>query len=442
MTAAATPHHAPVHPTRHDACRVCGADLRPILSLGNLALSDFPVLAHGHAHPNVPLELVRCVGAGCGLVQLRHTTPPDWLYGGTYWYHSGTNETMRAELRDVVEQACKRVEIPSGAVVVDIGANDGTLLSCYPEVLGAKIPRHNHLIRVGYEPALSHYDALRPHAQVLFPEYFRVETSWGPAARARVITCVAMFYDLDDPHTFVADLTKVLHSQGVLVIQQAYLLSMLATTDLTNICHEHLEYYHLAPLEKLLAAHGLEVVDVELRAINGGSFRVYAQFKGVSPVSERVAYRRAEEARVLGLRGILFEAFEQRAHTIRTQLQALLRAYQDAGAPVDLYAASTKANTLLQWCGLTKHHLRQAWERSPEKVGRYVGTSGIPIVSEETGRADPPGALLVGAWSFRDNFIAREADYLASGGRLLFPLPYVESVEQAMVRKIAEEAKL
>lgn len=426
----------------HTTCRICASPLVPVFSLGALALSDFPHAAGTRAHPRVPLDLMRCAQEDCGLVQLAHTTPPQWLYGGTYWYRSGVNETMRAELLDVVQEACQRVEIPHGAVVVDIGANDGTLLSHYAEVLGKRQPRENSLLRVAYEPAHSHYDALRPHASVLFSEYFSVDKAWGPATKARVVTCIAMFYDLEDPHRFVADLTKVLHPEGVLVIQQAYLLSMLASTDVTNICHEHLAYYHLAPLEKLLGMHGLEVVDLDLRAINGGSFRVYVQFKGKGRVSPKVLQRRAEEARVLAIQDRLFETFQQRAQGMRAQLRAVVHAYATQGAAIDLYAASTKANTLLQWCGLDGRDIRQAWERTPEKIGRYVGVSGIPIVSEAEGRADPPAALLVGAWQFREAFLAREADYLASGGRIVFPLPYVESVEQGQIRKLAEEAAL
>lgn len=414
-------------PVQHRTiCRICAASLTPLFSLGSLALSDFPHSAGTRIHPLVPLDLTRCTNPTCGLVQLAHTTPPAWLYEGTYWYHSGVNEVMRAELLDVVREVCKRVEVPKGGVVVDIGANDGTLLSQYATVLG---PQRAPLT-VAYEPAVSHYDALRPHAKVVFPEYFQVDRAWGPSTKARVVTAIAMFYDLDDPNQFVQDLTKILHQDGVVVIQQAYLPSMLASTDFTNLCHEHLGYYHLAPLEVSLEAHGLRVVDVELRAINGGSFRVYVQFAGRGVVSPRVAQRRAEEARLMEHADLLVETFVSRACAIRTQLQALVQGYQDQAIPLDLYAASTKANTLLQWCGLDARSIRQAWERSPEKIGRYVGVSGIPIVSEAEGRADPPAALLVGAWQFREAFLQREAEYLAQGGRLIFPLPYVEIVEQ------------
>ncbi len=414
----------PVEPVviEHTRCRVCPERLIPILSLGSLYLSDFPNAAGSHAHPPVPLDLTRC--DGCGLVQLAHTTPFHWMYG-QYWYRSGVNESMQAELQDVVQAALQRVDLPASATVVDIGANDGTLLAHYPR-LG-----HPKLLRVAWEPARNLYEALRPHASVLFPEAFTVPEPWEPQTKARIVTAIAMFYDLEDPHAFLDGVTKILHPEGLLVIQQAYLLDMLAQTGFDNIVHEHLEYYDLRTLQALLRGHGLEIVDVDLRAINGGSFRVYVQFRGVGRVSDRVDQQLMVERLTADPEG--FATFARKTQQVRTQLQATLGAYQHSGGAVDLYAASTKGNTLLQYCGVDGRQIRQAWERSPEKWGRYAGVSAIPIVPEAEGRADPPAALLVTAWQFKQAFLAREETYLRQGGRLIFPLPCVETVEHKEV---------
>src|ERR1700682_1439085 len=127
-------------------CRSCGAALAPVLSLGPTYLSDFPRSAGTKAHPPVPLDLVRCTSPTCGLVQLAHTTPPDWMFR-TYWYRSGVNESMVAELKDIVRHACSRVTLQKGDTVVDIGANDGTLLQQYPQ----------DLTIVAWEPAANLY---------------------------------------------------------------------------------------------------------------------------------------------------------------------------------------------------------------------------------------------------------------------------------------------
>lgn len=418
-----TPALVPPAPTHRTTCRICATPLVPILTLGSLYLSDFPNSAGTKAHPPVPLDLQRCPDPTCGLVQLADTTPREWLYG-QYWYRSGVNEAMVAELRDVVQGALQRVELHALDTVVDIGANDGTLLAQYPRL------NHPRLLRVAYEPARNLYDAVRPHASVVFPEFFAVREPWKAATRATIVTSIAMFYDLDDPHTFVRDVRHILAEQGVWIVQQAYLPAMLAQTAFDNICHEHLEYYDLRTMERLLAAHDLEVFDVELRTINGGSFRTYIQRRGgARPISPKVARLRAEEQELHQDPDRLFAQFAVRVQGVIRQLQSLLTLYQDHGEPVDLYAASTKANTLLQAAGIDARVIRQAWERSPEKIGRYVGVSGIPIVGEAEGRANPPAALLVGAWQFRDSFVQREAEYLQAGGQLIFPLPEVEVVD-------------
>lgn len=427
MTTTAGP--ADPTPTERTSCRACDSTLTPVLSLGDLYLSDFPNHPDTKAHPSVPLELVRCSHATCGLVQLRHTTPREWLYT-QYWYLSGINETMVAELKDVVIQALKRADCEKGAVVVDIGANDGTLLAQYPLVFPKR------LLRVAYEPACNLYEKVRPHANVLYPTFFRVTDTWG--AKAKVVTSIAMFYDLDDPRQFVADIAAVLHRDGVWVVQQAYLPLMLANTAVDNIGHEHLGYYTLQAMQALVEPFGLEVVDMELRAINGGSFRTYVQWKGRGTKTQRLAGYLADEQRFFQDLPGVFATFARRAWEAKRQVLSVLEAHRDHGALVDLYGASTKANTLLQWCGIDHTLVRQAWERSPEKVGRYVGVSGIPMVSEEAGREDPPSALLAVIWPFRDQILRREAEYLAQGGKILFPLPRFESVEQGNPQGILE----
>lgn len=409
-------------------CRVCGTALVPILSLGPLYLSDFPNHPDTKAHPPVPLDLRWCSNEACGLVQLAHTTPSDWLYK-QYWYRSGVNESMRAELADVVSQALARVDPPDHSIVIDIGANDGTLLAEY-SAPGRPLKR---LTTVAFEPAANLYEELRPHASVVFPHYFKVDDSWRE--KARIVTSIAMFYDLDDPNRFVADVCKVLHPDGLWIIQQAYLPAMLHAVGVDNICHEHLEYYDLKALEYLLERHGLEVVDVSLREINAGSFRTYVRWKGKQVPSAAVDQIRQMEAHLWGggrdpfNTGSVFGRFKARAFEARRMLSDCLEAYHAEGLVVDALGASTKGNTLLQWCGIDARWIRQGWERSPAKVGRYIGVSGIPLVSEAVGRSDPPNALLCLIWQFRDLLLEREHEYLAAGGRILVPLPGLEVVQ-------------
>lgn len=425
MTSRVNTHPVPVGapevaPARRTTCRICDAPLTPVLSLGAQYLPDFPHDPATRAHPAIPLALTRCPSLTCGLVQLAHTTPREWLYR-QYWYRSGVNETMRAELRDIAIAATQRVKLPRNAIVIDIGANDGTLLSQYQDL---PVP----VTRIAWEPARNLYQACRPHAEVLFPEFFHVgERHWNEA-KAHVITAIAMFYDLDDPHQFVTDVAKILDQDGVWVIQQAYLPTMLEQMAFDNVCHEHLGYYHLQPLEGLLAQHGLEVFHVEHRAINGGSFRAYVGWKDRRPVSQAVhAMRLAEAGMDLGSdQG--WTRWDHAVTRLITRIILTVGGIVDDGGTVDVLGASTKGLTLLQACGLDSKVLRQAWERSPEKVGRYYGATGIPIVDEAVGRADPPTLLLVLAWQFREGLIEREQDYLKNGGKMCFPMPNCEVV--------------
>lgn len=413
-----------LQPVPHDTCRICHTPLDPLLSLGAQCLSDFPASPDAHPYPAVPLQIARCTSPLCGLVQLTTTTPREWLYQ-QYWYRSGVNEAMRAELRDVVRGGLQQLGHRTRVTVADIGANDGTLLSHYPEecaTLGIR-----HYSRIAWEPARNLYEACRPHAEVLFPEFFHASAAeWH--GQVDLLTSIAMFYDLDDPHAFVGDVANLLHQTGVWVIQQAYLPDMLDTLGYDNIVHEHLEYYHLQPLEALLSGHGLEVFHVEHRPINGGSFRTYVGWKGKHLIDPSVERMRKVEAPLRAAPKAVWGQFNTLVVERIKELRAGLAYLAEQDKVVDVYGASTKGNTLLQTAGIDHRTIRQAWERSPEKVGRYVGTSGIPIVSEETGRANPPAALLVLPWSFKPRFVAREADFLKAGGTLIFPLPTVDVV--------------
>ena len=408
--------------TAERSCRTCHGPLRPILDLGSLTL---PVFLEPGDPPGLRAPLDLCVCDECRLVQLRHTVAPDLLYR-QYWYRSGINETMRAELDSIVEVGLREVSVYPQDLVVDVGANDGYLLRQYPAHRA-----HWAATRIAFEPARNLQDACSKACEVLIPHYFPpaaadVERMPGVAGRVKILTSIAMFYDLDEPALFVRAVDRLLADEGVWILQFQDLAQMIAATAIDNICHEHLTYWSLAAFCWFLdrCSADLQVTHVERSAINGGSLRIHIR-RRVYPVDRTVDDLLLAEEAHIGWQAL--ERFAWMATAVRQQITGVVGQALTDGKTIDLYGASTKANTLLQYCGFTGTSIRQAWERNPEKIGRRTGT-GIPIVTEEGGRADPQDLLLAGIWQFRESVVAREAQFLEAGGAIVFPLPEVDVV--------------
>lgn len=407
-------------------CRVCGrGGLAPILSLGELYISDFLGENEKDKAVKAPLELVLCNEGegGCGLLQLKHTVSHELLYRN-YWYRSGVNETMIDELRNITEAAEKNAPLKLGDFVLDIGSNDGTLLRLY-KTAGLNL--------VGFEPARNIAEKYgRKGIKKVFVNFFNFpewQKEFGDQ-KAKVITAIAMFYDLDDPNAFVADVVKCLDKDGLFIIQLAYLPYVLKRNAFDGICSEHLEYYSLLSLENLLRRHHLEVFDAELRDINEGTIRVYVRHKGggktlcVFPqAEERVrALHEGEAKLILGNRKV-YEDFVARVNAIRDKVRNFIEEETTKGKKVYVYGASTKGNTLLQFFNLDNKIITAAAERNADKWGKFTVGTNIPIISEAEARARRPDYFFVLPWHFLKEFKEREAEFLRGGGKFIVPLP-------------------
>lgn len=200
--------------------------------------------------------------------------------------------------------------------------------------------------------------------------------------------------------SFLEDVKKILNPNGLVVIQQNYLVTMLEENAYDNIVHEHLEYYSLLSMENLLKRHDLEIFDVELSDINGGSFRTYIAHKGKKKIRDAVLKLRTKEKK-LGLDGSkIYQEFAKRVQKNKEELYALVKKLRNMGKSVYVYGASTRGNTLLQFCGLDKRLINAAVERNSEKWGKKVASVGIPIISEEEAREKRPDYMLVLPWFF------------------------------------------
>ncbi len=402
-------------------CRACGKELptTDILSLGTHQVVDFPLVGESSSRPEVPLILVRCVE--CSLVQLRHTVAPDTLFS-TFWYRSGINQQMRAALSDVVRYALARVSLTSEEAVLDIGCNDGTLLSLYD----TSDPPY----RVGIDPAALSYDAMSC-ADAILHEYFNADLVLGirPDGYA-IITAIAMFYDLDQPAVFLADIRRCLTQEGVCIVQMNDLVGMVGHNAVDNIAHEHLCYYTLTSLEKLVARVGLEIVDAETNLVNGGSLRV------ALVRSDRPSAPWMREGR-LRVRDLLLSerasgfwtdaallAWMHRLSQIRRLLNMELGR---TPSPVWLCGASSRGSTLVQWLMADSDFPRGVFhgasERDVHKFGRQTARPHLPIVSEGMARQRAMTFFIL-PWHFWPTIAQREAQWIEAGGTCLVPLPW------------------
>jgi len=388
-------------------CRLCGSDaLKDVFSLGDQYINDFVPKERIGKGLTAPLDMVVC--SNCTLLQLRHTAPQELLYARYYWYRSGVTDTMRKALRNITEEVESLVDLEPGDVVLDIGANDGTLLDCY-SIDGLK--------RVGCEPANNLIDMLKEKTEYVmhdfwnYERYMELADQWG-FGKAKIITAIGMFYDLEDPNQFIRDARRALADDGVFVAQLMCLTPMLEKNDLGNICHEHLEYYSLDTLKYLFETNGLEMFKIEENSVNGGSYRIFCRHNKETGIQyeEKVTYED-------------IMAFAGRLKDNREKCVSFIKEEVAKGKSVYVYGASTKGNVILQYYGLDHTMITAAAERSPEKYGKYTIGTWIPIVSEADARKARPDYFLVLPWAFFNEFYEREKEWRNQGGKFIVPLP-------------------
>ncbi len=402
-------------------CRVSkSTNLIPVLSLGDQALTgvfpprkDTPVTVG-------PLELVWCPDSG--LVQLAHVYEASEMYGENYGYRSGLNQSMVRHLTQKNGHLERIADLKAGDTVLDIGSNDATSLKAY---------RTPSLNRIGIDPTGAKFRQYYPDDIKLVPDFFSAKNFDGVSKqRASIVTSIAMFYDLEDPVQFAREIAQVLAPDGIWHFEQSYMPSMLRMGSYDTICHEHLEYYSLAVVRKILDAADMYVVDVEMNSINGGSFAVTAAKRGSGwKANDLIVRWLLEQEDAMGLATPRpYREFEDRVFRHREDLRRLLTALRDDGKKVIGYGASTKGNVTLQFCGIGPDLVTAIAEVNPDKFGHFTPGSHIPIISEAEARAMKPDYFLVLPWHFKDGIITREAEYLASGGKMIFPFPEIEIV--------------
>lgn len=404
------------------ACRIGGGpDLVSVLNLGHQVLTGVFPRTRDAKITSGPLELVW--SRGSGLLQLKHSYNPGEMYGENYGYRSGLNQSMVQHLADKVRFLERLNPLRSGDVVLDIGSNDATTLKAY-STPGLK--------RIGIDPTGSKFAQDYPADIELVPDFFSANAYRAVEKRpAKTVTSIAMFYDLESPVDFVREIASVLADEGIWHFEQSYMPSMLRLNSYDTICHEHLEYYSLAVVAKVLDAADLRLVDVAMNAVNGGSFAVTAVKRANKSVSTNHAvidWLLSQEDRMGLSTPRPFRDFEERVYRHREDLTRLVRSLVADGKRIHGYGASTKGNVVLQFCGLTDKDIEAIAEVNPDKFGCFTPGTHIPIVSEQDSRAMNPDYYLVLPWHFKEGILRREKEFLSRGGKMIIPFPEIEIV--------------
>ena len=388
-------------------CLLCkNKNIKEMFSLGNFFVSNFVKKKDIKKGIKAPLKLMHC--KNCSLIQLSHIAPQEIMYRRFYWYRSGVTKIMKSGLYNIFKESLKYVSLKKDDVILDIGANDGTLLNYY------KKKNYN---TIGCEPANNLQSSLKKNCD------FAINDFWSKSElqkvllrnnlkKQKIITAIGMFYDLEEPNKFIKDAADSLDKNGIFIAQLMCLKTMIKKNDLGNICHEHIEFYSLKSLKFLFEKNGLEIFKLEENDINGGSYRIYCRkFKNGSIKLKNENVQK------------LMKDFIKRVKFNRHKTVDFIKKKIKEGKKVFLYGASTKGNTVLQYYDLNHLMIPFAAERSPEKWGKYTIGSGIKIISEKMARTLNPDYFFVTPWGFIKEFVEREKKWLKEGGSFIVPFP-------------------
>jgi len=393
--------------TKISKCRLCfNKKLKKIHNFGNHYVSNFVTKKNIKKGIKAPLNLIYC--NNCKLLQLQHSAPQEIMYKKFYWYRSSVTTTMIKALKNIYTTVKKMSILKKGDSVLDIGANDGTLLKFF---------KKDGFKTIGCEPAKNLKSELSKNCNYVLNNFWNSNDLKkillkNNLKKPKLITAIGMFYDLEDPSKFIADAAEALDVNGVFIAQLMCLNSMLKKNDLGNICHEHLEFYSYESLKYLSEKNGFKIFKVEENEINGGSYRIYCKknIKNSIKYKENVSFKEITK-------------FFARIKKNKQRFLSFVKIAKKQKKIIYLYGASTKGNTLLQYYGITSKIIPFASERSPEKWGKYTIGTGIKIISEKLARKQNPDFFFVMPYAFINEFIKRENDWLKGGGKFLMPYP-------------------
>ncbi len=399
-------------------CRCChSTNFKEIIDFGRMSLST-SFTQKNSKNNFVPLKLIYC--KKCYLTQLNHNYEPNKIYNKNYGYRSGINKSMNLHLEGIVSDARKIVSLTNKDIVLDIASNDGTLLKKY---------KSKKLIKIGIDPTIKKFKKFYNSDVLTLADYFTSKKFFkiSKNVKAKIITSIAVFYDVSKPDKFIQDIKKILEKNGVWVLEQSYLPSLIKNNAYDSVCHEHLTYFMVHQINILLKKFNLRIYDIKENSMNGGSIRIF-----ISHYNSNLKTNKKNIEKIINLENKIlknpsntFKIFRKNIELSKKNLFDYIVNLKKIGKTIHIYGASTKGNIILQYCKIDNSLIEFAADRNKDKIGKKTAGTNIKIISEKESRTMKPDFYLVMPWHFKDEFIKREQSFLKKGGKFIFPLPKV-----------------
>jgi 2-polyprenyl-3-methyl-5-hydroxy-6-metoxy-1,4-benzoquinol methylase len=407
------------------ACRFCGAALK--LSFADLGMSP-PSNSYLEAEELNRVErfypLHAWVCEKCFLVQLEEFETPEQIFSD-YAYFSSYSDSWLAHAKAYAEAMVRRFGLGKASFVIEIASNDGYLLQ-YFVAQGVSV--------LGIEPAANVAAVAEKKGVPTLVKFFGTKTAGELAAAGRKADLIAgnnVLAHVPDLNDFVRGMGALLKQGGVVTMEFPHLLRLMQENQFDTIYHEHFSYISFVVAERVFAAHGLTLFDVDEIPTHGGSLRIYARHtaNAALPVSHKVVQLREREHAAGLERAETYHSFAEQVKATKRGLLKFLIGAKEAGKRVAGYGAPAKGNTLLNYCGVRSDLLEYTVDRSPHKQGRFLPGVHIPIHAPERIMESRPDYLLILPWNLKDEIMGQMACIRSWGGQFVVPIPGVQVLD-------------
>jgi 2-polyprenyl-3-methyl-5-hydroxy-6-metoxy-1,4-benzoquinol methylase len=392
-------------------CRICDSpDLEPVIDLGNQPwCNHFLRKEEVGGEPFYPLRVVYC--HGCGAAQLDYTVKKEIMFGD-HTYLSGVTKSLSEHFRKVAEEVDTRFVRGEARSVLDIGSNDGSQLKQF-RALGYDV--------LGVESSKTTAEIANNAGVPTLNRFFNADTARDIGRKFDVINASGVFFHLEELHSVTDGVRESLKDSGVFVVQFLYMKRIVENLAFDQIYHEHLLYYNLQTIERLLQRHGLSMFDAYLAPIHGGSIIGFVTHQGGKPISDRLAAMRKAEDEEKYNNIETYREFYQRIQRMKAENLDFLDNAKKTGKTVWGFGAPVKGNTLLNYFGIGKNYIDCLVEKNELRRGLFSPGMHIPVVIEGE-LASLPDIYYVLAWNFKREILANNQHLIDRGIQFYFPV--------------------